>query len=190
MARKLKVYETQIGFHDLVVAAPSQAAALRAWGIHLSLFADGSARVSTDERAIAAALAQPEIALKRGVGTDDPFSLNPGLPRIPDEPKASKPAIAAKRRPTPSKPAPPDRKALSAAEAVLTRVIEEQRAEQAAYERQHAAMAAEQEDLRRRQSALAAEEAASKRHQDAARSRAEKSLQRERQAFIEAGGKP
>ena len=76
MPRALKVYQTQIGFYDLVVAAPSQAAALRAWGIHLNMFADGSARIATDEQAITAALAQPEMPLKRGVGTNDPFSLN------------------------------------------------------------------------------------------------------------------
>ena len=32
--RKLKVFQTQFGFFDTVLAAPSQAAALRAWGTH------------------------------------------------------------------------------------------------------------------------------------------------------------
>lgn len=31
--RKLKVYRTPIGFHDAYVAAPSQKAALEAWGV-------------------------------------------------------------------------------------------------------------------------------------------------------------
>lgn len=30
--QKLKVYRTPIGFHDAYVAAPSQKAALKAWG--------------------------------------------------------------------------------------------------------------------------------------------------------------
>ena len=47
MPRTMKVYQAQIGFYDLIVAAPSQAAALRAWGIHLNMFADGSARART-----------------------------------------------------------------------------------------------------------------------------------------------
>jgi hypothetical protein len=32
MARKLKTYQTSIGFYDLAVAAPSMKAALNAWG--------------------------------------------------------------------------------------------------------------------------------------------------------------
>ena len=84
MPRALKVFQTEIGFYELIVAAPSQAAALRAWGLHLNLFADGTARMATDERVIAAALAQPGVCLKRGVGSHDAFSLNPGLPRLPE----------------------------------------------------------------------------------------------------------
>ena len=84
MPRALKVFQTQIGFYELIVASPSQAAALRAWGCRLNLFADGTARQATDSRAIEAALAQPGVPLKRGVGSHDPFSLNPGLPRLPE----------------------------------------------------------------------------------------------------------
>ena len=57
--RRLKVYQAQFGFHDSVVAAPSQAAALRAWETHQNLFADGEARLATDENAIALALTIP-----------------------------------------------------------------------------------------------------------------------------------
>ena len=35
---KLKVYSTPIGFHDALVAAPSQKAALEAWGAGTNLF--------------------------------------------------------------------------------------------------------------------------------------------------------
>ena len=55
-ARKLKVFQAQLGFFDSVVAAPSKAAALRAWGTHQDLFASGDARIVTDKAAAAAAL--------------------------------------------------------------------------------------------------------------------------------------
>ena len=63
--RRLKVFQVHLGFYDTVVAAPSQAAALRAWGTHQNLFADGQARVTDDPQAIEAALAYPETPLKR-----------------------------------------------------------------------------------------------------------------------------
>src|SRR4051812_21470839 len=84
--RKLKVFQASMGFYDTVVAAPSQAAALRAWGTRQNLFADGVARVSEDVRATEAALARPGVVLRRAVGTTDSFSLDPGLPTFPDLP--------------------------------------------------------------------------------------------------------
>jgi hypothetical protein len=47
--RKLKVFQAPFGFFDTILAAPSQAAALRAWGTHRNLFADG-ARQARDGR--------------------------------------------------------------------------------------------------------------------------------------------
>jgi hypothetical protein len=73
--RKLKVFQAQFGFYDTVVAAPSQAAALRAWGTRQNLFASGDAKVVTDEAAVAAATAQPETPLRRAIGSTDPFVL-------------------------------------------------------------------------------------------------------------------
>jgi hypothetical protein len=74
-SRKLKVFQAQFGFYDTVVAASSQAAALRAWGTHQNLFASGEAKVTTDEAAVAAALKHPETPLRRAVGSNDPFQL-------------------------------------------------------------------------------------------------------------------
>ena len=54
--RRLKVFQVHLGFFETVVAAPSQAAALRAWGTHQNLFADGQARVTDDPQAVEAAL--------------------------------------------------------------------------------------------------------------------------------------
>jgi hypothetical protein len=45
---KMMVFEAHLGFYDTVVAAPSRAAALRAWGVHQDLFAAGEARVTSD----------------------------------------------------------------------------------------------------------------------------------------------
>jgi hypothetical protein len=67
--RKLKVYRTPIGFHDAYVAAPSQKAALEAWGSGTNLFASGAAEVVTDPELAAAALAHPGEVLKVLRGT-------------------------------------------------------------------------------------------------------------------------
>src|SRR5438128_297977 len=91
-ARKLKVFQAQIGFYDTVVAAPSQAAALRAWGIRQNLFADGLARTTDEPQAVEAALANPETPLRRAVGSSDRFSLKGTLPQIPDLPKTRRAA--------------------------------------------------------------------------------------------------
>jgi hypothetical protein len=80
MARKLKTYQTSIGFFDLVIAAPSMKAALKAWGANSNLFHQGFAREVDDEDTVAAALDKPGMILKRPVGTDGPFTEHPDLP--------------------------------------------------------------------------------------------------------------
>ena len=145
--RKLKVFQAQFGFYDTVVAAPSQAAALRAWGVNQNLFASGEAKVTTDEAAIAAATAHPETPLRRAVGSSNPFALEPtGLPDVPDAPKkpAAKPAAKAK----PSAPArpPADRSKLDAAEKALGELDERRKREEADFRR-------EAEDLETRRAA-------------------------------------
>ncbi|MDZ4375677.1 MAG: hypothetical protein U1C74_30210, partial [Phenylobacterium sp.] len=155
--RKLKVFQAQFGFYDTVVAAPSQAAALRIWGVRRNLFASDDATVVTDERAIAAALAAPETILRRPVGSRDAFTVDPtGLPQVPDapvkpaakpatEPKAkrTKPRLVAKSKPEakprptseprPAARAPPDRSQLDAAEAALAALDADRRREEAAF---------------------------------------------------------
>ena len=66
---KLKVFRTTVGFHDAYVAAPSKAAALRAWGASTDLFAMGAAEEVQDERLTANALAKPGVVIKRSRGT-------------------------------------------------------------------------------------------------------------------------
>lgn len=117
--RKLKVFEASVGFYDTVVAVPSQAAALRAWGTRQNLFKDGIARPTEDGKAVEAALARPGVVLRRALGTNDPFGLDPGVPKIPDLPRGRKRTAAKEPRPEPV-----DRTALDRAEADLARLEE------------------------------------------------------------------
>jgi len=80
MARKLKTFETSLGFFDLAIAAPSMKAALEAWGADSNLFHQGAARESSDPDVIAATLAKPGVILKRPVGSHGPFREEADLP--------------------------------------------------------------------------------------------------------------
>ena len=135
----MKVFRAQLGFFDTVVAAPSQAAALRAWGVHQNLFADGQARQITDDpQAIEAALAHAGVPLKRAVGSKDSFALEPvSLPRVPDPPKQAKAKAAAPPRP------PADRSALDAAEQALRSLDDDRRAEEATFRQRQEALDAD-----------------------------------------------
>ena len=74
MARKLKTYQTSLGFFDQAIAAPSMKAALEAWGADSNLFHQGAAKESHDPDVIAATLAKPGVVLRRPVGTDTDLS--------------------------------------------------------------------------------------------------------------------
>jgi hypothetical protein len=135
--RKLKVFQAQFGFYDTVVAAPSQAAALRAWGVNQNLFASGEATITTDEAAVAAAIAHPETPLRRAVGSKDVFALEPAsLPAVPDAPKKAVIKPAAEAKPArPVKP-PADRSKLDAAEQALGALDEDRKREEADFRRE------------------------------------------------------
>jgi hypothetical protein len=148
-ARRLEVFQAQFGFYDTVVAAPSQAAALRVWGARQNLFANGQAQLTTDERAVAAALAHPEVPLRRPVGSDGPFELEPkALPKIPDAPRKPpvRPTPGARTAPAP-KPAA-DRTALDAAEAALRMLDEGRKREEGELQRRQEALDAERDEAR------------------------------------------
>lgn len=70
MVRKqnLKVFRTAIGFDDAYVAAPSQKAALAAWGVESNLFGLGMAEVITDPELIREPLAAPGTVIRRRRG--------------------------------------------------------------------------------------------------------------------------
>ena len=78
-----KVYQAHLGFYDTVIAAPSQASALAAWGSSQNLFRIGLAKLADDPKAIEAALAKPGMVLRRPAGSTVPFSEHPPLPKIP-----------------------------------------------------------------------------------------------------------
>jgi hypothetical protein len=80
MAKKLKTYETSLGFFDLAIAAPSMKAALEAWGADSNLFHQGAAKQSEDPDVVAATIAEPGVVLKRPVGSNGPFKEHAELP--------------------------------------------------------------------------------------------------------------
>jgi colicin import membrane protein len=94
MARKLKTYETSIGFFDLAIAAPSMKAAAEAWGTDTDIFKKGFAKLTDDPEVVAATMGKPGVVLKRPVGSDQPFSEQADLPHLAkiDRPKRQAPA--------------------------------------------------------------------------------------------------
>jgi colicin import membrane protein len=83
MEPKLKVFRTHLGFYDMIVAAPSQKAALAAWGGGPHLFAQGFATVETDPRLAAEALKKPGVALRRQFGSKGAFAETGGPLQAP-----------------------------------------------------------------------------------------------------------
>ncbi|APG15400.1 hypothetical protein M2232_008063 [Bradyrhizobium japonicum] len=99
MARKLKTYQTSLGFFDLAVAAPSMKAALEAWGADSNLFHQGAAKESDDRGVIEATMAKPGVVLRRPVGSDGPFGENAELPtNLGDGERAAKAVRKSKGR--------------------------------------------------------------------------------------------
>ncbi|MBV9991764.1 MAG: hypothetical protein JOZ72_10760 [Alphaproteobacteria bacterium] len=97
MARK--VFRAHLGFYDTIVAAPSQKAALLAWGAAPAEFAHGFAKVTKDPEAIEAALKQPGVVLRRPYGSKGAFKFVPDAPPAPQaSPKRKQAAVAAARK--------------------------------------------------------------------------------------------
>jgi hypothetical protein len=80
MARKLKTYQTSLGFFDQAIAAPSMKAALEAWGADSNLFHQGAAKESDDPDVIAVTMKKPGVVLRRPVGSNGPFGEHAELP--------------------------------------------------------------------------------------------------------------
>jgi hypothetical protein len=121
-AQKLKVYRTAAGFYDAYVAAPSQKAALKAWGSERDLFARGIAEMVTDPALTAKPLASPGTVVKLSRGT-----TAEQIAALPEQ--QTKPAVAkadagtgTERKPTPKSKPKPKRDPVDAAEDALDAV--------------------------------------------------------------------
>ena len=160
-SRKLKTYQTSLGFYDQAVAAPSMKAALDAWGAKSNLFHQGIAKETDDPDIVAATMAAPGVVLRRPVGSDGPFTEHAELPtdladdegkpksRSKSKPKKRPAKTATKRS---AKPEVDDRQAHAAAAAFAR---EEQRRESARRKEE----AARAKARARRDKAVAAAEA-------------------------------
>src|SRR5215472_4597004 len=80
MARKLKTFQTSLGFYDLAIAAPSMKAALEAWGAGSNLFHQGVAKETDDPDVVAATMSKPGLVLKRPAGSNGRFAEHSDLP--------------------------------------------------------------------------------------------------------------
>jgi hypothetical protein len=159
-ATKLKVYRTVAGFHDAYVAAPSQKAALKAWGSDRDLFARGVAEQVTDPALTAEPLAAPGTVVKRSRGTsaEQIAALPDPQPDTPERDastgkaraKSPSPGSAGAKSKSPPKPPPrakPDPKpsgtALDAAEETLAAVKADYAGRERALAAREAALARE-----------------------------------------------
>ena len=84
MAKKLKVYQTSIGFFDLAVAAPSMKADAQEWVSDPDIFKRGFAKQTEDPKVVEVAKATPGVVLRRPVGSRGAFTEKAAPPRVPD----------------------------------------------------------------------------------------------------------
>jgi hypothetical protein len=182
MARKLKTYQTSLGFFDLAVAAPSMKAALEAWGADSNLFHQGAAKESHDPDVIAATMAKPGVVLRRPVGSEGFFKEHAELPtdlggggprktaRKSKGPKTKKPAArpadkAAERKAAIAYEREQRRHDAERAKEEIARQKERERRQQAIEKAQAALDKAEQEHAKRAAAIQAEMEALEKRSQ-------------------------
>lgn len=154
MPRKLKTYQTSLGFFDMAIAAPSMKAALEAWGSNSNLFHQGAAREADDPDVIAATLARPGVVLKRPVGSDGPFKEDAELPSDLSREKV---------RSRPGKPrAKPGKRSAGKTDdqAVRKAALAYEREQRQRESRRRKQEAAEAKDRERREQAVAKAEAA------------------------------
>jgi colicin import membrane protein len=139
MVRKLKTYQTSLGFYDLAIAAPSMKAALEAWGAGSNLFHQGAAKETNDSDVIAATMSKPGVVLRRPAGSNGRFAVHSDLPA--DLGSAEGGGRRERRQTKPAKRAAPEiaereaRKAASDFEKEQKRREAERRCEEAARRR-------------------------------------------------------
>ena len=91
MPGRRKTFVTESGFYELAVAAPSMAAARRAWGFAHDPFRTGLARLTDDPAIVKAANQAPGMVLRRPLGGKGPFKREPDPPLVKAAPKPKKP---------------------------------------------------------------------------------------------------
>ena len=142
-ARKLKVFRTPIGFHDAYVAAPSQKAALEAWGAGTNLFTAGTAELVTDPKLAREPLSRPGEVVKVARGSAKEHVEALGIKRKESGSRTKSGTTRKGRRPS--------RAALERAEAALAELEARQAKERGALDR-------EDEALKKRRRALEAKQ--------------------------------
>jgi colicin import membrane protein len=147
MARKLKTFQTSLGFYDLAIAAPSMKAALEAWGAGSNLFHQGIAKETDDPDVVAATMSKPGVVLKRPAGSSGRFAEQSDLPS--DLGSAGKGRRRKERRTGSAKRPPPDMSERDARKAAAEFEKEQKRRE-----------AARERDRERREKASAKAQAA------------------------------
>ena len=145
---KLKVFRTPIGFHDAYIAAPSQKAALEAWGADANLFARGVAEVVTDPQLTKEPLAKPgEVIRKlRGTAAEHVAALPKSVKKLKSK-AAEIEAVPSKRRP---KARPPSRSKVTAAEKAVAEMEARHQAAEEELAKRERALAHEREQLDKR----------------------------------------
>jgi hypothetical protein len=155
--KKLKVFRTAIGFHDAYVAAPSQKAALEAWGTDTNLFAHGAAEQVTDPELLKEPLEHPGEVIKRLRGSEREQIAALGKAKV----ARSKKKAAARAKPNKAKPAPkppkPGRARLDEAEERLDKLEKRQRSALEKLERDFERLERSRRDLLRRHESERAE---------------------------------
>jgi hypothetical protein len=146
---KLKVFRTPIGFHDAYVAAPSQKAALEAWGSDSNLFAAGAAEQVTEPELMEAALARPGEVIKvlRGSKAEQVAALG----KIAAQPGKKKGAVAKAAKAAKPKPPKPSRAAVDEAEEEAEELRRQQAKELAAIDDELAELERKRRETERRQ---------------------------------------
>jgi colicin import membrane protein len=149
--RKLKTYQTSLGFYDQAIAAPSMKAALDAWGARSNLFHQGAAKETDDPDIVAATMEKPGVVLRRPVGSDGAFTEHSELPTdLADDEVTAKKSRAKSQAKSKAKSNP--RKSPSKVAKQPSRKIDDQQARKAA--------AAFEKEERRREAERRKEEAA------------------------------
>ncbi|HVM37938.1 MAG TPA: hypothetical protein VM265_06090 [Sphingomicrobium sp.] len=190
---KLKLFRTPIGFHDAYVAAPSQKAALEAWGADSNLFAQGIAEVVSDPALCEEALARPGEVIRKARGSAEEHVRALGdAPRRRVREDAGREEEEQGRSPRPSRPsgrgsrASPAKRAPARVKRPSRAEVEKAEAALAGAEDAHraaiAALRAEQEALERRRREL---EQSYREQWDALSARLEKAREEYRRAMTQ-----